>query len=169
LVISSGGKTFNTTGWKIGWVCASEPLVTAVRTVKQFLTYVNGAPFQYAVAEALDRGDELVDPLVAQLRQGRDLLMEGLSATGMMNLSQPDFKPVDIRPVQPDGDAWLSAALCPGDAALWQFPTRFSTPIGTRDGTWFGSRSASDPRCSTKPPSVSPNWPPAEPRLSHRG
>ena len=81
--ISSAGKSFAVTGWKIGWVCASEPLLTAVRTVKQFLTYVNGAPFQYAIAEALDAGDELVEPLVAQLRQGRNQLMEGLSATGM--------------------------------------------------------------------------------------
>ena len=81
--ISSAGKTFAVTGWKIGWVCASEPLVTAVRTVKQFLTYVNGAPFQYAVAGALEAGDELVDPLVADLRRGRDQLMEGLAATGM--------------------------------------------------------------------------------------
>ncbi len=81
--ISSAGKTFAVTGWKIGWVCASQPLVTAVRTVKQFLTYVNGAPFQHAVAGALDAGDELVGPLVAQLRQGRGQLMHGLAATGM--------------------------------------------------------------------------------------
>ena len=51
--ISSGGKTFSFTGWKVGWLCASPPLLSAVRTVKQFLTYVNGAPFQPAVAAAL--------------------------------------------------------------------------------------------------------------------
>src|SRR3954465_6267521 len=44
VVVSSGGKTFNTTGWKIGWICAPAPLVAAVRTAKQFLTYVNGGP-----------------------------------------------------------------------------------------------------------------------------
>ena len=53
LTISSGGKTFNTTGWKIGWMTGPEPLVTAARTAKQFLTYVNGAPFQPAIAVGL--------------------------------------------------------------------------------------------------------------------
>jgi N-succinyldiaminopimelate aminotransferase len=81
--ISSAGKTFSVTGWKIGWVCASGPLVTAVRTVKQFLTYTNGAPFQYAVADALDRGDDLVAPMVDDLRAGRDQLSRGLTAAGM--------------------------------------------------------------------------------------
>ena len=50
VTISSVGKTFSVTGWKIGWICARQELVTAVRTVKQFLTYVSGTPFQHAVA-----------------------------------------------------------------------------------------------------------------------
>ncbi len=50
LTISSAGKTFALTGWKIGWVTGPAALVAAVRTTKQFLTYVNGAPFQPAVA-----------------------------------------------------------------------------------------------------------------------
>ncbi|MCY4632109.1 MAG: aminotransferase class I/II-fold pyridoxal phosphate-dependent enzyme, partial [bacterium] len=58
VTISSGGKTFSTTGWKIGWVCATPELVTAVRTSKQFLTYVSGGPFQYAIAEGLNLGDD---------------------------------------------------------------------------------------------------------------
>ena len=53
LVVSSAGKTFNVTGWKIGWICGPAPLVAAVRTAKQFLTYVNGGPFQPAVAAGL--------------------------------------------------------------------------------------------------------------------
>ena len=53
VTISSGGKTFSCTGWKIGWVCASPELTAAVRTAKQFLTYVNGGPFQYGVAAGL--------------------------------------------------------------------------------------------------------------------
>jgi N-succinyldiaminopimelate aminotransferase len=53
LVVSSGGKTFRTTGWKIGWTCGPAPLVAAVRTAKQFLTYVNGGPFQPAIAAGL--------------------------------------------------------------------------------------------------------------------
>src|SRR5690606_4917989 len=53
LTISSGGKTFSTTGWKIGWITGPDPLVDAVLAVKQFLTYVNGAPFQPAIATGL--------------------------------------------------------------------------------------------------------------------
>ena len=79
VTISSAGKTFSVTGWKIGWVCAAPALLTAVRTVKQFLTYVNGAPFQPAVAGALG-GD--LDALSAQLEQQRDLLCDGLAELG---------------------------------------------------------------------------------------
>src|SRR6202034_546711 len=55
--ISSAGKTFSFTGWKIGWVTGTPELVNAVRTAKQFLTYVSGGPFQYAVASALTLPD----------------------------------------------------------------------------------------------------------------
>ena len=65
LRISSAGKTFSATGWKIGWALGPPELVTAVTAVKQFLTYVSGAPFQPAVARALNEGDEWV----AQSRQ----------------------------------------------------------------------------------------------------
>jgi N-succinyldiaminopimelate aminotransferase len=82
LSVSSAGKTFSVTGWKIGWVCGPAPLVSAVRTVKQFLTYVGGAPFQPAVAIGLDRADELVAPLHRRLRAGRDVLSAGLTAAG---------------------------------------------------------------------------------------
>jgi N-succinyldiaminopimelate aminotransferase len=78
VTISSAGKTFSVTGWKIGWVCASPPLLTAVRTVKQFLTYVNGAPFQPAVATALTRPIPTPTALEAQ----RDQLCRGLAALG---------------------------------------------------------------------------------------
>ena len=63
VTISSGGKTFNTTGWKIGWACAPAPLLDAVRTAKQFLTYVNGAPFQPAIALGLDLPDAYFDKI----------------------------------------------------------------------------------------------------------
>ena len=53
VTISSGGKTFSCTGWKVGWVCAPAALVAAVRTAKQFLTYVNAGPFQYGIAAGL--------------------------------------------------------------------------------------------------------------------
>ena len=84
LTISSAGKTFSFTGWKVGWVSGPAELVTAVRTVKQFLTYVNGAPFQPAVAFALsDEGvARWVDDLASSLAHRRDLLSDGLRAAG---------------------------------------------------------------------------------------
>jgi len=82
--ISSAGKTFSFTGWKIGWVTASAELVAAVRAVKQFLTFVNGGPFQYAIAEALRMPDEYFAGISADLRGKRDLLCAGLSEAGFL-------------------------------------------------------------------------------------
>jgi N-succinyldiaminopimelate aminotransferase len=76
LTVSSAGKTFSVTGWKIGWLCAPPDLVAAVRTVKQFLTYVNGAPFQPAVADALAR---IPEDAAQRLQFQRDLLCDGLA------------------------------------------------------------------------------------------
>ncbi|MDR3083117.1 MAG: aminotransferase class I/II-fold pyridoxal phosphate-dependent enzyme, partial [Streptomyces sp.] len=59
--ISSAGKTFSFTGWKVGWVMANGPLVSAIRTAKQYLTYVSAGPFQYAIAEALRLPDAYFD------------------------------------------------------------------------------------------------------------
>ena len=81
LTVSSSGKTFSLTGWKIGWVHGPAELVTAVRTVKQFLTYTSGAPFQPAIALAL-ADDETPRALAASLASRRDLLCEGLTAAG---------------------------------------------------------------------------------------
>lgn len=81
LTISSSGKTFSFTGWKVGWVHGPAGLVTAVRTVKQFLTYTSGAPFQPAIAEALD-DDGTPRALAASLAGRRDLLCAGLEAAG---------------------------------------------------------------------------------------
>lgn len=82
ITISSAAKTFSVTGWKIGWLHARAELVAAVRAVKQFLTYVNGAPFQPAVARALDLDDGFYTDLAAGLQRKRDLLSGGLRAAG---------------------------------------------------------------------------------------
>ncbi len=82
LTISSAGKTFSFTGWKIGWVTGPAPLVAAVRTVKQFLTYVNGAPFQPAVAAGLRLPDGFFANTAWSLRERRDRLCAGLVAAG---------------------------------------------------------------------------------------
>jgi N-succinyldiaminopimelate aminotransferase len=81
--ISSAGKTFSFTGWKIGWVTGTPELVAAVRTAKQFLTYVSGGPFQYAIAAGLALPDTFYAGLATSLRTKRDLLAAGLRAAGL--------------------------------------------------------------------------------------
>jgi N-succinyldiaminopimelate aminotransferase len=80
VTIGSAGKTFSVTGWKIGWSTGPAPLISAVRTVKQFLTFVNGAPFQPAVATAL-RARSWTG-LAQRLQDQRDQLCDGLVALG---------------------------------------------------------------------------------------
>jgi N-succinyldiaminopimelate aminotransferase len=82
VTISSGAKTFSFTGWKVGWVTATPELVTAVRTAKQFLTFVNGGPFQYAIAAGLALPDSFYSGAAASLRRKRDLLAGGLRSAG---------------------------------------------------------------------------------------
>ncbi|MFF0077869.1 pyridoxal phosphate-dependent aminotransferase [Streptomyces sp. NPDC005494] len=112
VTISSAGKTFSLTGWKIGWITASPELVTAVRSAKQFLTYVSGGPFQYAVADALRLPGGYFDELRADLRAKRDLLSEGLAEAGF-DVYRPAgtyFVTVDIRPLgTEDGFAFCRA------------------------------------------------------------
>ncbi|MGI6877962.1 aminotransferase class I/II-fold pyridoxal phosphate-dependent enzyme [Microbacterium sp. gxy059] len=88
LTISSGGKTFRTTGWKIGWVTGPADLVTAVLTVKQFLTYVNGSPFQPAIAAGLRLPDAFFAGVADDMRDKKDLLGAGLRAAGFA-VSEP--------------------------------------------------------------------------------
>ena len=79
ITISSAGKTFSVTGWKIGWICAPPALLSAARTVKQFLTYVSGGPFQWAVAAMLNTD---VSAISKSLGDQRDLLCGGLRELG---------------------------------------------------------------------------------------
>jgi N-succinyldiaminopimelate aminotransferase len=99
LTISSAGKSFNVTGWKIGWVCGPAPLVAAVRAAKQFLTFVGGAPFQPAVAHALQHERAWVEQLRNSLQRKRNALCDGLRAAGL-EVSVPGgtyFVQADIR------------------------------------------------------------------------
>jgi N-succinyldiaminopimelate aminotransferase len=82
ITISSAGKTFSVTGWKIGWVCAPPALIAAIRTVKQFLTFVNGGPFQPAITVGLALPDRYFNDSAEALRQQRDLLCAGLERLG---------------------------------------------------------------------------------------
>lgn len=83
LTLSSAGKTFSTTGWKIGWMSGPRELVEAAGTVKQFLTFANGHPFQYAIAEGLGMPDAEYDAIRDRLQAQRDLLSPALAAAGM--------------------------------------------------------------------------------------
>ncbi|MFJ7959536.1 pyridoxal phosphate-dependent aminotransferase [Streptomyces sp. NPDC096319] len=101
VTIGSAGKTFSFTGWKVGWITASPELTSAVRSAKQFLTYVSSGPFQYAVAEALRLPATYFDALRTDLRAKRDLLSEGLAQAGF-EVYRPAgtyFVTTDIRPL----------------------------------------------------------------------
>ncbi|QLL06734.1 pyridoxal phosphate-dependent aminotransferase [Mycobacterium vicinigordonae] len=82
ITISSAAKMFNCTGWKIGWACGPAHLIAGVRAAKQYLSYVGGAPFQPAVALALDTQDRWVAALRNELQARRDRLATGLSDIG---------------------------------------------------------------------------------------
>jgi N-succinyldiaminopimelate aminotransferase len=99
--ISSAGKTFSCTGWKIGWATGPAPLVSAVRRVKQFLTFVNGAPLQPAVAVALGLPDEYFAGFRAGLQERRDRLVAGLADAGFAVLASDGtyFVTADITPL----------------------------------------------------------------------
>ena len=101
LQISSGGKTFSCTGWKIGWACGPAALVGALTRVKQYLTYVNGSPFQPAIAVALGLPDAYFDSFAASMRAKRDRLAAGLAEAGFgVGTSQGTyFLPGDVRPL----------------------------------------------------------------------
>ena len=130
LTISSGGKTFSTTGWKIGWISGPAALVDAVLAVKQFLTYVNGSPFQPAIATGLRLGDEFFRGIAETLRAKRDLLGAGLRAAGF-DVSEPAGSYFTVADAGPLG-ATDAAAFCralPERGGVVAIPlTAFATP-----------------------------------------
>jgi N-succinyldiaminopimelate aminotransferase len=83
LTVSSAGKTFSTTGWKVGWISGPAEAVAAVQDVKQFLTFVASGPFQPAVAVGLGLDDDVYAALASSLQAKRDLLVDGLRGTGL--------------------------------------------------------------------------------------
>ena len=101
VTIGSAGKTFSFTGWKVGWATGSPDMVSAVRTVKQFLTYVSSGPFQYAVAQALALPDDYYASVADDLRVKRDFLCDGLAKAGF-EVYRPAgtyFVTTDVRPL----------------------------------------------------------------------
>ncbi|MEU5691415.1 pyridoxal phosphate-dependent aminotransferase [Actinosynnema sp. NPDC020468] len=113
VTISSAGKSFNCTGWKIGWVCATPELVGAVRAAKQFLTFVGGAPFQPAVAHALREELPWVEQLRLSLQDKRSRLADGLAEAGFAVRPSEGtyFITADVRPLGFADGAELCRAL----------------------------------------------------------
>ena len=101
LTISSGGKSFGFTGWKIGWAHGPADMVSAVLTAKQSLTYVSGGPFQHAMVTALGLDDGYFSQLADDLEGKRDLLGDGLRAAGfeVFPTAGTYFVTADIRPL----------------------------------------------------------------------
>ncbi|MFJ8056704.1 pyridoxal phosphate-dependent aminotransferase [Streptomyces sp. NPDC096142] len=126
--IGSAGKTFSFTGWKVGWVTAAAPLVTAVRSAKQFLTYVASGPFQYAVAEALAFPDSYFDAFRADMLAKRDVLAAGLAEAGfeVFRPAGTYFVTTDIRPLGPElsrnGDGFAFCRALPELAGVVAIP-----------------------------------------------
>jgi N-succinyldiaminopimelate aminotransferase len=122
--IGSAGKTFSFTGWKVGWATGTPELVSAVRTTKQFLTYVASGPFQYAVAEALELPDAYFSDLADDLKARRDLLADGLEEIGF-RVYRPDgtyFITTDIAPLG-EQDAMEFCLALPDRAGVVAIPS----------------------------------------------
>jgi N-succinyldiaminopimelate aminotransferase len=113
VTISSAAKMFNCTGWKIGWACGPAKLIAGVRAAKQYLSYVGGAPFQPAVALALDTQDAWVAQLRDGLQDRRDRLAAALTDIGFETHDNHGtyFLCADPRPLGYDDSTAFCAAL----------------------------------------------------------
>lgn len=98
ITISSGGKSFNTTGWKIGWACGPAPLINATRMAKQLFTFAGGTPFQSAIAAGLRLPDSYFQSLARDLQAKRDVLMNALQDAG-------------LQPISPEGTYFITADI----------------------------------------------------------
>ena len=98
ITISSGGKSFNTTGWKIGWACGPSALISATRMAKQLFTFAGGTPFQSAIAAGLRLPNTYFQQLARDLQNKRDVLMAALQDAG-------------LQPISPEGTYFITADI----------------------------------------------------------
>jgi N-succinyldiaminopimelate aminotransferase len=138
VTISSAAKMFNCTGWKIGWACGPADLIAGVRAAKQYLSYVGGAPFQPAVAYALDNEDAWVDSLCRSLQAKRDTLSAALTDIGfeVHDSSGTYFLCADPRPLGFADSASFCAEL-PHRSGVAAIPmSAFCDPDSAHVGEW---------------------------------
>lgn len=124
VTISSGGKTFNTTGWKIGWATGPAPLVHAVRMAKQLFTFAGGTPFQAAIATGLALPDGYFENLSSDLTRKRDMLVSALADAGLRPHTTEGtyFVMCDVRGRQPDGDGDAFCRRMPRECGVVAIP-----------------------------------------------
>jgi N-succinyldiaminopimelate aminotransferase len=138
ITISSAAKMFNCTGWKIGWACGPAELIHGVRAAKQYLSYVGGAPFQPAVADALNNEDAWVAALRSSLQGRRDRLAHGLTEIGFRvhDSAGSYFLCADPRPLGYDDSTAFCAAL-PERVGVAAIPmTAFCDPAADDWAAW---------------------------------
>ncbi|OBF28090.1 pyridoxal phosphate-dependent aminotransferase [Mycobacterium sp. ACS4331] len=138
VTISSAAKMFNCTGWKIGWACGAPDLIAGVRAAKQYLSYVGGAPFQPAVAHALNTEDQWVRALRDSLRVKRDTLSAALTDIGfdVHESAGTYFVCADPRPLGYDDSTEFCRQL-PHTAGVAAIPlSAFCDPNGPHFADW---------------------------------
>jgi N-succinyldiaminopimelate aminotransferase len=138
ITISSAAKMFNCTGWKIGWACGPTELIVGLRAAKQYLSYVGGAPFQPAVAHALDFEESWVAALRVSLQEKRDRLASGLTEVGFRvhDSSGSYFLCADPRPLGYEDSTAFCAAL-PEQVGVAAIPmTAFCDPAADQSEEW---------------------------------
>ena len=135
LTISSGGKTFSFTGWKVGWVSGPAPLVAAVRAAKQFLTYTSPAPFQLAIARGLAFPPDVMGRLATELEARRDQLCDGLHALGydVFRPAATYFATTDIAAVADGLSAQEFCLQLPGRCGVVAIPSSVFYDVGDPD------------------------------------
>ncbi|APE18364.1 aminotransferase [Mycobacterium sp. WY10] len=138
LTISSAAKMFNCTGWKIGWVCGRPDLIAGVRAAKQYLSYVGGAPFQPAVAYALNFEQDWVNDLRESLQAKRNRLSTALTELGfdVHDSAGTYFLCADPRPLGYSDSTQFCAEL-PEKAGVAAIPmSAFCDPDSPHIGEW---------------------------------
>lgn len=125
VTISSAGKTFSVTGWKIGWLTGPQPLLQAINTVKQNLTFTNGTPFQHGVAAGLRLPTERFTDICRRFSDGRDRLVPGLEAAGLdVHPTEGSyFVMTDIRPLGFD-DGYAFCRMLPERIGVAAIPAQ---------------------------------------------